>query len=106
MKFDPDERKEFLTGFRKRKLQRKAKAREELAKQIKVSYVCAIMYYFWFKVEKARINKEKQEELKKKNEVLDDYVKQFITAENETEEIIESENQTVTIKQVVSFSFQ
>merc|ERR1711990_586237 len=79
LKFDPDERKEFLTGFRKRKLQRKAKAREELAKQIKV--------------EKARINKEKQEELKKKNEVLDDYVKQFITEENETEEIIESENQ-------------
>ena len=42
--FDPEERKEFLTGFRKRKLARKAKAREELARQIKA--------------EKIRINKE------------------------------------------------
>ena len=32
--FDADERKEFLTGFRKRKLARKAKAREELAREI------------------------------------------------------------------------
>ena len=36
LKFDPDARKEFLSGFRKRKLERKAKAREELDKQIKV----------------------------------------------------------------------
>ena len=44
--FDAEERKEFLTGFRKRKLARKAKAREELARQIKI--------------EKARINKEQR----------------------------------------------
>ena len=37
--FDPEKRKEFLTGFRKRKLERKAKAREELDKQIKVFYI-------------------------------------------------------------------
>ena len=43
--FNADERAEFLTGFRKRKLARKAKAREELARQIKI--------------EKARINKVK-----------------------------------------------
>ena len=34
--FDAEKRKEFLSGFRKRKLERKAKAREELDKQIKV----------------------------------------------------------------------
>merc|ERR1712137_357083 len=84
LKFDAEERKEFLTGFRKRKLQRKAKAREELARQIKA--------------EKARINKEKAEESKKKNELLEEYVKQFVP--EETEEVIDSENQTVTIKAV------
>ena len=36
LKFDPEARKDFLTGFRKRKLQRKQKAREDLAKAIKV----------------------------------------------------------------------
>ena len=65
---------------------RKAKAREELARQIKA--------------EKARINKEKAEESKKKNDLLEEYVKQFIP--EETEEVIDSENQTVTIKAVVS----
>ena len=65
---------------------RKAKAREELARQIKA--------------EKARINKEKAEESKKKNDLLEEYVKQFVP--EETEEVIDSENQTVTIKAVVS----
>ena len=45
LKFDPDERKEFLTGFRKRKLQRKAKAREELEKQIKVKQQISDFYF-------------------------------------------------------------
>lgn len=36
--FDVEARKEFLTGFRKRKLARKTKAREELDKQIKVGF--------------------------------------------------------------------
>jgi len=34
--FDPEKRKEFLTGFRKRKMDRKTKARQELEAQIKV----------------------------------------------------------------------
>merc|ERR1711931_233727 len=63
LKFDAEKRKEFLTGFRKRKLERKAKAREELDKQIKA--------------EKARINQEKRDELKQKNELLEKYVEQF-----------------------------
>merc|ERR1719476_507109 len=84
LKFDADERKEFLTGFRKRKLARKAKAKEELAHQIRA--------------EKARINKEKAEQSKRKNELLEEYVKQFVP--EETEEVIDTENQTVTIKAV------
>merc|ERR1712242_695784 len=64
------------------------KAREELARQIKI--------------EKARINKDKQEELKKKNELLDEYVKQFVNVNegDDDTEVVESENQTVTIKKM------
>lgn len=64
--FDPEERKEFLTGFRKRKLARKAKAREELARQIKA--------------EKIRINKERaNSDVHRSSSVLLVYVVRILT---------------------------
>ena len=48
--------------------------------------------------------KDKQEELKKKNELLDEYVKQFVNVNEDNDdatEVVESENQTVTIKKMV-----
>ncbi|CAG5103088.1 Oidioi.mRNA.OKI2018_I69.chr1.g609.t1.cds [Oikopleura dioica] len=84
LSFDPAARKEFLTGFRKRKLARKAKAREELNRQIQT--------------EKQRINKEKREEIKQKNELLEKYVDQFTQNEDESEEEFDNGEQTVVIK--------
>ncbi|XP_054284532.1 nucleolar protein 12-like [Macrosteles quadrilineatus] len=49
--FDEKARKEFLTGFRRRKLERKRKAQEQLKE--------------WLKEEKKRIKKEAREEIKK-----------------------------------------
>merc|ERR1712037_409051 len=71
--FDPAARKEFLTGFRKRKLARKAKAKEEL-------------------------NREKREEVKQKNELLEKYVDQFTQNEDESEEEHDNGETTVVIK--------
>merc|ERR1712037_403006 len=79
--FDPAARKEFLTGFRKRKLARKAKAKEELNRQIQT--------------EKQRINREKREEVKQKNELLEKYVDQFTQNEDESEE--EHDNGETTV---------
>ena len=61
------------------------------------------MQILYIQAEKAKLNIEKQQELKRKNEVLEEIVKQFV-GDNETEEVVESENQTVTIKQLVSYS--
>lgn len=84
LSFDPAARKEFLTGFRKRKLARKAKAKEELNRQIQT--------------EKQRINREKREEVKQKNELLEKYVDQFTQNEDESEEEHDNGETTVVIK--------
>ena len=43
--------------------------------------------------------------MKKKNELLDEYVKQFVNVNeaDDNTEVVESENQTVTIKKMVRF---
>jgi ribosomal RNA-processing protein 17 len=90
IKFDEDQRTEFLTGFRKRKNQRKEKAKQDNERLLKEA--------------RARIKRKAKEEKKKKlEEIMESFEK--ISKENkdglsqfETEkQVFEDDSTTVTV---------